>query len=326
MHEEQESYRDLAMSQLTADQQDFIMNTLRRGKRSVWLNVLAERKGIVIAPEDDEEEIARKIGGWILERFHDRGEKDGRCECGTPIRYEYHVMHMESGDHLCLGSTCIEQYTGLDAKTVDAVIKGMKVFDLEKDEILGKVINNWTLPFNIPQDFTLPIDMKQHLDLELPLLDRQVSRLKKLIDKHRVTQTRSFPLEPNNLHGKIRTEQPTLDLFSHIDEAAVTIEKEKRLTFPKNQGNKEVPYFTETPDSWKAVVDAELQQIKDRGQEQVNALYMANYVASVLGYEQDRYLTGKPRTYFWVASYMDKVSTLEVIEASVENITYRFVR
>lgn len=326
MHIEDVSYRDLAMCQLTTEQQEFIMSTMRRGKRSAWLTIMAEIKGIVLSHEDDEEVIARKIGGWVLDHFHDLGTRDGKCECGQSVRYVYHVTHIESKDSLSLGSTCIERYTGLDAKTVEAVIKGMKVFDFEKDEILQKVVNNWMLPFDVPSDLVVPTDIQQHFDVGLPLLDRQVSRLKKLILKYQHEQKRSIdqPFPSEKTIRKKGVEADPIDLFSFMEESAITTEEATsfKIGVPRN-GKNEVPNFNVIPETWKAVIQDKLKELKSSGETFVSSLHMSNHVAQVFGYNHDRYLTGKPRTYFWVASYMDKLQSLEVVEASIENITYK---
>lgn len=326
MHNEETSHRDLAMSLLTPEQQDFIMNTLRRGKRTAWLNIMAEMKGIVISPEDDEDTIAQKIGGWILERFDDLGVREGKCECGQPLRYVYHVTHIETKDTLSLGSTCIKTYTGLDAKTVDAVIKGMKVFDLEKEEILKKVINGWQLPFTIPPGVEIPVDIQQHLDYQLPLLDRQIARLKRIILKFQHEQHQQADLTPLSKSRQARkgseTPASAFDLFSAAGETAAGMEV---VTSPVSgkEHRREIPNLYVIPDAWKAVIHDKLQQLREKGETHVTSLMMANHVARVFGYEHDRYLTGKPRTYFLVASYMDRLSSLDVLNASLENITYR---
>lgn len=324
MHIEETSYRDLAMAQLTPEQQDFIMNSMRRGKRSAWINVMAEMKGIVISEEDDEETIVRKIGGWILEGFDDLGARDGKCECGTPIRYVYHVAHIETQDSFRLGSTCIEHYTGLDAKTVDAVIKRMKVIDYEKEEILGKVIEGWTLPFDVPVGLAIPNDIQQHFDHGLPLLERQISRLKKLIVKYnhehmQQTQDAAAPM----LKKQKGKELPVYDLFSSFDEVAPVAELAPTPVEKYRGGGKEVPNLKVIPNEWKTVIQDKLQELSQNGQTHTTALQMAQYVAQVFGHDRDLYLTGKPRTYYWVASYMDTLPNLECLEAYLEDVIYK---
>lgn len=331
MHIEETSYRDLAMNQLTPAQQDFIMNTLRRGKRSAWLTIMAEMKGIVILPGDDEETIAQKVGGWILERFDDLGSRTGKCECRQSIRYVYHVSNVETNYTYSLGSTCIQTYTGLDSKTVDAIIKGMKVFDLEKEEILKKVINDWSLPFSIPSGMEIPEDIRQHLELELPLLDRQEARLKKLIKAYHEEKRKQLTPneeESDRQHAAATEKCLQFDLFSSMEEVSVVTYTKKNISGSQTSGpitNKEVPNLYVIPDTWKAVIQDKLLALKNEGQKHVTSLMMANYIAKVFGHEQDRYLTGKPRTYYLVAIYMDRLSTLEVLDASQENITYKIL-
>lgn len=324
MHKEDVGYQDQAMSQLTQEQQDFILNTMRRGKKTTWLNIMAEMKGIVIHPADDEETIARKIGGWILEHFDDLGTREGKCECGQSLRYVYHVTHSETKDSLELGSTCIENYTGLDAKTVEAVIKGMKAIDRERDEILRKVFDGWRLPFDIPEDLQLPSDIEQHLYHQLPLLERQEHRLRKIISNHqrekwiRPTQDRS---------GTNRKYAEAFDLFSFADETAASAADivMPSLSSDKRTGSqgKSTPNDYDIPEAWKTVVNDMLDQFKSAGQQHVTSLMMANHIAKVFGHDQDRYITGKPRTYYVIALYMDSHHALEVIDASLENITYK---
>ncbi|MGG0939220.1 hypothetical protein ABHN11_24715 [Brevibacillus centrosporus] len=202
MHSESNEYSDLAFSQLIPLQQEFLRDSMHRGKRTAWLNALAEIKGIVISQDDDDEEIVAKIGGWYLESFADLGTREGKCACGQSIRYVYHVKHAISKESLDLGSTCIETYTGLDEKTVAAVIKSMKKIDLELDEILKKLVNGWRLMLSIPPDLSLPCDIQQHLSLDLPLLDRQVLRLKKLIANH-LQKNENSPYMVVNVNQKV---------------------------------------------------------------------------------------------------------------------------
>ncbi|WP_126429906.1 hypothetical protein [Brevibacillus marinus] len=313
MHDLEGSIYDRAISLCTVEQQEFINNMMRRGKRTAWLNALAAIKGIVVSPYDDEETIAQKIGGWILYHYEDFGARQGKCECGQAIRYAYHVVHVETGDELTLGSTCIERYTGLDANTVAAIIKGMKVIDLEREEILRKIIAGWKLSFEIPAGLELPSDIQQHLDLQLPLLDRQITRLKKLVDNYNREQRR------NDLFAGI---QGSIDLLGSDESEGFFLEDEldgKRI----GNKNEKVPNYSSIPESWANKVNGFIQHAATSGIHTVNALEISNWVAKVFGFDQDRYLTGKPRTYYLVARYLDSHPQLEVVNGNTENIWYR---
>lgn len=114
------------------------------------------------------------------------------------------------------------------------------------------------------------------------------------------------------------------DLFTAADQLAPTISPPPTLHISIDVNKiRVIPNLTVIPDSWRSVIDEKLQNYRADHSKYVSSLTMANHVASVFGYEQDRYLTGKPRTYFLVAYYMDHHYQLEVVDASVQNITYR---
>ncbi|PPA84169.1 hypothetical protein C4A76_18205 [Brevibacillus laterosporus] len=321
MHMEEDDYWNLAMKSLSIEQQTFIQQQMRRGKRTAWLNTMAEVKGIVLSPTDDELTIEKKIGGWILENFDDLGVRNGKCECGMSIRYVYKVVHVETRDSFTLGSSCIQTYTGLDAKTVNKVINKMKLIDLEKDEILKKLVNGWRLPIFIPKGLELPTDIKQHLELELPLLDRQLLRLKKLINKSQVEKQQIIlPDVEKKTNKKTQEDIPKFDLFWGKSEIAST--QETMITSGR-RNKKGVPEIWNIPDSWIAVIHDKLNQLQSSGQLYITSRGMADYVAHAFGYEEDRYLTGKPQTYYLVARYMDHLDRLEVREGSLQDIVYR---
>ncbi|RAV20529.1 hypothetical protein DQG23_15805 [Paenibacillus contaminans] len=78
-------------------------------------------------------------------------------------------------------------HTGIDAKTVQAILKGFQVIDYELSEILGKVKEGWKLSNavrDIPADLELPPDIAEHIKLGLPLLERQTAKLKALVREH----------------------------------------------------------------------------------------------------------------------------------------------
>jgi hypothetical protein len=87
-----------------------------------------------------------------------------------------------------------------------------------------------------------------------------------------------------------------------------------------------VPNYNDIPVQWIQSVHGFLEKCREEGRSQITALEVANFIAHEFGYEQDRYLIGKPRTYFLVARYMDSISSekgdLRLIEAGAENRWY----
>jgi hypothetical protein len=318
-----ELIRDEVISRLLPEQKDFIDNHMRRGKRTQWLNIMAEIKGISLVDSDDYDTIVSKVGGWVLSNYEDRGVRDQKCECGRPIRHVYHVTNLDTRDELLLGSKCIQDYTNLDAATVGRIKRGMESIDLERDEILRKIEDGWRLPFFVPDDLELPADIREHLSVGLPLLDRQVARLNVLVQNY-ARQCSSRAAE----NEKSRTEDYQVDLFTNFyDESTSLVDKSltqsNRNRFSSTSMSEQVEY--KIPLLWINAIERCLKSLTQASQKSVTALDVANIVANELGLQHDRYLTGKPRTYYLVALYLDeKTSTghLELVSASQDNRLY----
>lgn len=176
-----EALRQAAYDSLTPEQQVFLDEYLKRGKKTKWLNILAQFKGIALTESSLEDEaLLVDALVWELIEVEDAGtvSKSLRCECGKALRYRYTVRNRETGVLYRLGHEHLQQYTSLDAQTVKAVIKGLKKIDLERDEILDKILDQWQMPFKLHSKLPLPEEVKQLLALDLPLLDRQLKYLK----------------------------------------------------------------------------------------------------------------------------------------------------
>ena len=178
-----EALRQAAYESLNDSQRTFLDDYVKRGRKTKWLNILAAYKGIVIPETDDLsslDETQAALLKWELIEVEDAGtvSKDLRCECGKALRYRYTVRHSESGVMYHLGSEHLEQYTNLDAETVRAVVKGLKRIDLERDELLDKVLDQWAMPLKLHPKLPIPKDVAEQLALGLPLLERQLKLLK----------------------------------------------------------------------------------------------------------------------------------------------------
>lgn len=173
---------------LSEEQRKVLDNYIKRGMKTQWLNLWAKKKGAVLDTKEleDPERAMESLLDWILLDYEDslKVNENTRCECGRALRYRYTVKHKETGKIYKLGRVHFEQHTGLDSETVRLIMKGLKEIDVERADILSKVISKWTLPFVIPLDIEVPKDMLEQLRVNLPLLDRQVYRLDMLIRKY----------------------------------------------------------------------------------------------------------------------------------------------
>lgn len=188
--------RDSIFFNLTQVQQDFLNHILRRGKRTVFANVLAREEGKRVTEDMTIDEIEALLSDWMLIDVIDAGpeymtiDEPLTCECGRTIRYQYVVKHMKSGEQRYFGITHFEEHMQIPAQAVRDLIKGFQKIDYELDELLSKYRDGWKLGIVIPEDFEVPTDIKAHLDVSLPLLDRQINRLQERIHAFLYTATK----------------------------------------------------------------------------------------------------------------------------------------
>jgi Protein of unknown function (DUF3895) len=176
--------RDSILSELNDEQRDFIQLHLKRGKKTVFANHMAKSKGMLLPDDATSDEIEILLDDWILENYIDNGfiNPETPCECGRPLRYQYIVKNKGTGQVRTFGITHFEEHTGIPANIVQAIKKGFNEIDYEMDELLSKIAANWNLNDvipGIPEGFTYSKDIKEHLDVKVPLLERQIWRLKR---------------------------------------------------------------------------------------------------------------------------------------------------
>ncbi|WP_158301630.1 DUF3895 domain-containing protein [Paenibacillus mesophilus] len=184
-----EEQRDRLLSQLNEDQVHFLKEELKRGKRTVFANVIAKQKGLQIPEIATFEDVERMVDSWILVGYVDAGyvSPDLKCECGRSLRFQYHVINKQTGEEYKFGIDHLELHTGIDAKTVAEIRSGFSKIDLELDELLVKLDAGWSIQVeSLPpfEHLALPHDIQRHFELQLPLLDRQVSRIRRLLAEY----------------------------------------------------------------------------------------------------------------------------------------------
>lgn len=183
------SERDERLKNLSPTQREFLLNHVKRGKRTVFSNLIAKQKGTVLADNLSLDEAERTLEEWELVEVIDSGfvNDQTRCECGRPLRYQYVVQHKTTKKVLKFGLSHFEEHMGLPAKVVNAIRKGFTEIDYELDELLDKIeenVNHQNLISNWPEDLPIPKDIQEHLDANVPLLDRQIKRLHELKNEY----------------------------------------------------------------------------------------------------------------------------------------------
>ncbi|MDF2648218.1 MAG: hypothetical protein K0Q73_4023, partial [Paenibacillus sp.] len=203
--------RDQIMSTLNSEQAAFLNETMTRGRRTVFARIMAGQKGSNIPENATYEEIERLVEDWIYINYVDAGAVSDhlKCECGRSLRYQHTVQNKTTGQTHKFGITHLEMHTGIDAKIVNHIVHGFQTIDFELYEILFKVKNGWNLQQGIgfiPPAFLFPEDVQRHLDLDVPLLDRQINRVRRLI---RVFQS-SVPPIVKKIERKTDSGQPNV--------------------------------------------------------------------------------------------------------------------
>lgn len=236
--------RDQILCTLTQNQRDFLNETMTRGRRTMFANALARSKGHHISDDTPFEEVEHLLDSWIYIGYIDAGtvSSDYPCECGRPLRYQHSVQDRSTGEVKKFGIHHLREHTGLDPKVVYDIVKGFDKIDYELDDVLIKKQTGWKLNQalgQIPEDIVLPADIQGHIDHELPLLDRQIQKIRRLIKERKIEAARaslrnrsatdrafqqSLPLfEPAPSNTFVRQDEPLLGLDDQLQDAILEL-------------------------------------------------------------------------------------------------------
>ncbi|WP_430510749.1 DUF3895 domain-containing protein [Gottfriedia solisilvae] len=292
--------RGTVLDTLEHHQREYLQQFLKRGKRTSFSNILAKYKGEGSSNED----LASQ---WELVDFIDAGliSDEHKCECGRPLRYQYIVKNKITNKILKFGINHFEEHTMIPSNVVKDVIKGWNYIDHELDEILKKFKNNWSLEdafiFEFPEGVIIPKDIKEHLDLSIPLLNRQVLRLRQIIIE---TEKPKFQQK----EVKVSFENEPIDLFSFGDES------NEIINIMEYEMSKRSIYGDPISSNLKT---SEVKFIHEyiTNNETISAMQICNDLIDVknsnFGYFST---TGKPKLYIVICNFLDKLVKLERLE------------
>lgn len=298
--------RDRIMATLAQEQREYLQEELTRGRRTVFANILARQKGHFIPGEATFEDIEHLLDSWIYIGYIDAGHvsPELKCECGRSLRYQHTVENKKTGEVLKFGIDHLELHTGIDAKTVNEIVSGFGKYDFELDEILLKVTQNWTIEQEHLPDFShlvLPSDVQRHIQLGLPLLGRQIQRIRKLINESFFVSTRKQPQLPSTVSHK---RNDPLNLSFQFDG------KEQHSMLSS----------LELPVEYQTAVLEYLHKGIQRAQI-ICELLIENH-----GAPSGRFSTNKPKIYPNVCYFIDGLGRAELVEATKEDRAYRWVK
>jgi hypothetical protein len=317
------SERDELLEGLSIKQKEFIEFYVKRGKKTSFANVLALDKGIVLPESATIEEMEMLLDDWVLDDYIDNGfvNPETPCECGKPLRYQYIVRHLSTNQVRRFGITHFEEHTGLPASIISTIKKGFTQIDYERDELLSKIRDGWSLLehfSSIPNDLKLAKDIQQHLEADIPLLDRQINRLKRdflsYLDKREEYSKYNQGNSTNNIN---ETSNVTLKSFEEQDSFEF-FENNTRKSSKPNQipqrFEEQVSFFEHFENSSRKTAKPNQISQKFNFQDTIiryleEGVESARIICELLiknhNIENKRYLTGKPRIYVEVCQYLE---------------------
>ncbi len=174
------------MRALTIEQKEFLEHRLTIRRKSQWLQILANFKGIDISDHMSLEEIEDKIDDWILIDYLDGGYKERpyKCDCGQALRFQYIVQNKKEGEVRKLGEHCFEKYLSLPASVIKDVKSGLYTINLERDEILTNLHKGLNFPLSNYLHLNIPTDIIEQYKVGLPLTDNQIRLIKKINENY----------------------------------------------------------------------------------------------------------------------------------------------
>ncbi len=170
------------MNTLTEEQIYFLQHRIKLKKKSRWLQILANYKGIDINEKMSDQEIEDKLDDWILVDIKDGGyqKRPHKCDCGQALRFQYIIQNKAKGAVRYLGANCFENYLSLPSSVIKDVKKGMYSIDLERDEILLKHKKNLFYPLQAYLHLPLPQDLLDQYEIGIPLTDNQINLVERI--------------------------------------------------------------------------------------------------------------------------------------------------
>nr|WP_106782912.1 hypothetical protein [Lysinibacillus timonensis] len=182
--------RSQLLETVTEQQRDFLNHKVKRGRETIFANFMLSEKVHAIMSADDIElqENELDVVDWKIVHYDDHGlgNRHGKCACGRSLRYEFTVQHLKTKKTITYGKDHLAQFLNLNVSDIDAVMNNLRVVDFELDELLCKIKHDdygYELVDELEGKIEIPKDIQEHVNAEIPLLNRQIRRLEKQIQQ-----------------------------------------------------------------------------------------------------------------------------------------------
>lgn len=151
--------------------------------------MVEEKVQAIKSVDIDLQEDERNIEDWDIVDFVDfgPGNRLGQCACGISLRYMFTVQHKGTNKSITYGKDHLSAFLNLPIKDIDAVMAGLKAIDYELDELLLKIKNEnygYEVLEGIPEEIVLPQDIIAHVEHRIPLLDQQIKKIERKVNKY----------------------------------------------------------------------------------------------------------------------------------------------
>jgi len=305
--------RETRLNSLTEDQRLYLMEKLKRGKRTVFSNELAKGKGTYLGSDQD---LEQEIQQWEFVDLLDGGEgnRPYRCECGMSLRYQYIVKNTRTAEIKKFGRNHFEFHTGIPASIVKDIIKGFELIDYELDEILYKLENGWDRSIIrklIDYKIEIPVEIYEQLQLKLPLLDKQINRLTKLVREVEDELHRQEYLK--KLEG-LKAEQKNRNISKQSTKPVSTIKRSQ----PKKLAKKPMLSSVLGLDAHQLII----QLLENSGT--ISVLEICEELDSIEHSFKGYFSTGKPLVFPQVAMLLDQLVQQGICRLEESNLDDRW--
>lgn len=286
--------RDLILRTLTKAQRDVIDAHLKRGKKDTFDTSLAKGKGENSEDTGDNSE-------WELLDIIDAGEvsPDLKCDCGRSLRFQYVVVNKQTGIINRFGKTHFQIHTGIPPQIVADILRGFGKIDYDLDELLYKVKNGWDIHIverSKELKITIPDDIQVFLDVELPLLEKQLDILVEL----NMEELRRLAMEK---HLKERKEK---EKRLKESQAKAKKEKEAQRKIKKILQKQLSSISSSNPYALDESLQGHTLELLNEYQT-TSALVLCENLNSFIHPYHGHYLTGKPLIYPYLINYLEEL-------------------